>query len=266
MPNHARLIATPAHENGLRSTFADAHRRYTGAINARFRWTGHLFEGRFGAMVMDEPHLLAAARYIALNPVTAGLVRRAEDWPWSSARAQLAGEDDELVTVAPLRAQVPDFTVVLAAPGRPRGNGSVRAGTDDRTTARGTGTDRGAGAAARPPAGARQTRPEAANGPCRRSASAVGVTRSSKIVNCHCNPLNCARVNIVAASDVTERFVPVARLDRLTPLSLLHTAGRAEYGPFAIFQYLAPSCYMCTIVRCMMDSFFFIITGKHRHY
>jgi putative transposase len=37
----------------------------------------------FGAVVMDEPHLLAAARYIALNPVVAGLVSRAEDWPCS---------------------------------------------------------------------------------------------------------------------------------------------------------------------------------------
>ena len=45
----------------------------TAAINARFRWTGHLFQGRFGAVVMDEPHLLAAARYIALNPVVAGV-------------------------------------------------------------------------------------------------------------------------------------------------------------------------------------------------
>jgi putative transposase len=43
-----------------------AHRRYTGAINARFRRTGHLFQGSFGAVVMDEPRLLAAARYIAL--------------------------------------------------------------------------------------------------------------------------------------------------------------------------------------------------------
>jgi putative transposase len=96
MPNHVHLIVTPADADGLRATFAEAHRRYTGAINARFRWTGHLFQGRFGAVVMDEPHLLAAARYIALNPVVAGLVRRAEDWPWSSTRAQLAGEDDEL--------------------------------------------------------------------------------------------------------------------------------------------------------------------------
>jgi hypothetical protein len=40
---------------------------------------GHLFQGRFGAVVMDEPHLLSAARYIALNPVVAGLVIRAEN-------------------------------------------------------------------------------------------------------------------------------------------------------------------------------------------
>jgi hypothetical protein len=36
-----------------------------------FRWTGHLFQARFCAVVMDEPHLLAAARYIVLNPVFA---------------------------------------------------------------------------------------------------------------------------------------------------------------------------------------------------
>jgi putative transposase len=81
--------------------------------------TGHLFHGRFGAVVLDEPHLLAAARYIALNPVVAGLVSRAEDWPWSSTRAQLAGEDDELARVAPLRALIPDFAALLAMPADP---------------------------------------------------------------------------------------------------------------------------------------------------
>jgi putative transposase len=44
------------------------------------------------------------------------LVNRAEDWPWSSTRAQLAGEDDELATVAPLRALTPDFAALLAMP------------------------------------------------------------------------------------------------------------------------------------------------------
>jgi putative transposase len=37
------------------------------------------------------------------------------DWPWSSARSHLAGEDDELATVAPLRALIPDFGALLAA-------------------------------------------------------------------------------------------------------------------------------------------------------
>jgi putative transposase len=78
-------------------------------------WTGHLFQGRYGAVAMDEPHLLAAARYVALNPVAAGLVARAADWPWSSTAAQLAGADDELVRVAPLLARIPDFAALLAS-------------------------------------------------------------------------------------------------------------------------------------------------------
>ena len=115
MPNHVHLIVTPADADGLRATFAEAHRRYTGTINARFGWTGHLFQGRFGAVAMDEAHLFAAVRYIAFNPVAAGLAERAEDWPWSSVRAQLAGHDDELAKVAPLQALVPDFAGFLGA-------------------------------------------------------------------------------------------------------------------------------------------------------
>jgi hypothetical protein len=40
----------------------------------------------------------------------------AEDWPWPSTRAQLAGEDDELATAAPVRALIPDFAALLAIP------------------------------------------------------------------------------------------------------------------------------------------------------
>jgi putative transposase len=101
MPNHVHVIIVPADEDGLRRTFADAHRRYTGFINARHRWTGHLWQGRFGAVAMDEAHLACAMRYVSLNPVRARLVARAEEWPWSSVRAHLAGEDDALVRVAP---------------------------------------------------------------------------------------------------------------------------------------------------------------------
>jgi putative transposase len=113
MPNHVHLILVPTDEDGLRRTFADAHRRYTSFINARHRWTGHLWQGRFGAVAMDELHLAAAARYVALNPVRARLVDRAEQWSWSSAAAHLAGEDDGLVEVAPLLDRYGDFRTFL---------------------------------------------------------------------------------------------------------------------------------------------------------
>ncbi|HJS60720.1 MAG TPA: transposase [Pseudolabrys sp.] len=113
MPNHVHVILVPSHEDGLRLTFADAHRRYTGFINARHRWTGHLWQGRFGAVAMDEAHLMAAARYVALNPVRARIVARAIDWPWSSARAHLSARNDGLVEVSPLLERYGDFAAFL---------------------------------------------------------------------------------------------------------------------------------------------------------
>jgi putative transposase len=102
MPNHIHLILSPDGAEALGRALGQTHWRYAGFINARLRVTGHLFQSRFGSAVMDEEYLMAAARYIALNPVRARLVERAEDWPWSSVRAHLAGADDGLVSVAPL--------------------------------------------------------------------------------------------------------------------------------------------------------------------
>jgi putative transposase len=45
---------------------------------------------------MEERHLLACARYVEINPVRAGLVAAPEAWPWSSAAAHLARQDDGL--------------------------------------------------------------------------------------------------------------------------------------------------------------------------
>jgi putative transposase len=52
-------------------------------------------------------------RYVPLNPVRAGLVVKATDWPWSSARAQIAGQDTPNVTVAPAVTRIPDFAAFL---------------------------------------------------------------------------------------------------------------------------------------------------------
>ena len=89
------------------------HRHYTGYINARLRVTGHLWQGRFSSVAMDEAHFVTALRYVALNPVRARLVARAEDWVWSSTRALIAGADDHVVSVAPALERVGDFAVFL---------------------------------------------------------------------------------------------------------------------------------------------------------
>src|ERR1700756_4618844 len=74
MPNHVHLILTPSDETGLGRAVGETHRRYTNFINARGRWTGHLFQSRFSSVAMDEDHLIAAVRYVSLNPVRARLV------------------------------------------------------------------------------------------------------------------------------------------------------------------------------------------------
>jgi putative transposase len=102
MPNHVHLIAVPRSEDSLRRAIGEAHRRYTRAVNFREGWRGHLWQGRFASFVMDEPYLLAAARYVELNPVRAKLVVAPSEYRWSSARAHLKGKDDGLVRVAPL--------------------------------------------------------------------------------------------------------------------------------------------------------------------
>ena len=113
MPNHVHLIAVPSDRDGLRQTFAYAHRRYTAYINARLRTTGHLWQGRFGSVVMDEVHLYHAVRYVSLNPVRAKLVRQAQDWRWSSVAAHLSGKDDNLVKVVPILDRYGDFAAFL---------------------------------------------------------------------------------------------------------------------------------------------------------
>ena len=109
MPNHVHLIAVPQSKDGLARAIGEAHRRYTRRINFREGWRGYLWQGRFASFVMDEPYLLAAARYVELNPVRAGLVVDAADWPWSSARSHLSGHEDRLVRVAPLLEMLTDW-------------------------------------------------------------------------------------------------------------------------------------------------------------
>ncbi len=109
MPNHVHLIVVPPDAEALRRAVGEAHRRYTRRINSREGWKGYLWQGRFASFPLDEPHVLAAARYTELNPVLARLCTSPFDWPWSSARAHRDGKDDGLATTAPLLDLVTDW-------------------------------------------------------------------------------------------------------------------------------------------------------------
>jgi putative transposase len=83
---------------------------------------------------MDEAHLIAAARYVPMNPVRARLVARPADWLWSSARAHLTGRDDGLVATTPLLERIGDFATFLAAGEDPSAAGALRAPTGRSAT------------------------------------------------------------------------------------------------------------------------------------
>jgi putative transposase len=85
MSNHVHFVAVPSEIDSLARCFSDAHVRYTRHINYREGWKGHLWQARFGSSVLDENHLIAAVRYVERNPVRAGIVKEAWEYPWSSA-------------------------------------------------------------------------------------------------------------------------------------------------------------------------------------
>ena len=97
MQNHVHFIAIPAESDSLAKTFNTAHMRYSQYFNKKLKQRGHLWQGRFYSCVLDEPHLILAARYIERNPVRAGLVEKPWQWPWSSAAAHTNKKESELI-------------------------------------------------------------------------------------------------------------------------------------------------------------------------
>jgi len=104
-PNLSRLMR---HVNGV----------YTQAFNRRHGKVGHLFQGRFKAVLVDEDaYLLEVCRYVDLNPVRAGIVRRPQDWNWSSYRAHAGlGKGPSWLNTAAVRERLaPEATAQAAA-------------------------------------------------------------------------------------------------------------------------------------------------------
>ena len=93
MTNHLHLVAIPDAPAALARGVGGANFRHTLRVNRRYGRSGHLWQNRFYSFALGRDHLLAALAYVDLNPVRAGMERRAADYPFSSAAAHQSGRD-----------------------------------------------------------------------------------------------------------------------------------------------------------------------------
>ena len=103
MENHVHLLLETPLPN-LSAGMQQLHGEYARRFNDRYGAVGHLFQSRFGSKrVLDDPQLLAVLRYIAMNPVEAGLCHRPEEYDWSSYGSVTRGEGPTFVATDRLR-------------------------------------------------------------------------------------------------------------------------------------------------------------------
>ncbi len=89
MDNHYHLVVETI-EGNLSKGMRQLNGVYTQSYNRRHHHTGHLFQGRYKAILVDkETYLLELTRYVVLNPVRARMVKNIGDWPWSSYPAMV---------------------------------------------------------------------------------------------------------------------------------------------------------------------------------
>jgi putative transposase len=101
MPNHVHFVCVPKVERALALGFNALNMRYAQYFHKKKGVTGHLWTGRFLSCMLDEQSAKEEIRFIENNPVRLGLVERAEDYLWSSARSHVASAADCLLGVCP---------------------------------------------------------------------------------------------------------------------------------------------------------------------
>lgn len=103
MGNHFHLLVTPLAEKGLPAMMQAVGRSYVRYFNDLHGRSGTLWEGRYrSTLIQTDRYLLACMAYIDLNPVRAGLVGEAGDYPWSSYGHYGGLRADRLITPHPL--------------------------------------------------------------------------------------------------------------------------------------------------------------------
>jgi putative transposase len=101
MTNHHHLVSIPERETSLAQAMHHLLGTYAAYYNKRYSYSGRLWQGRFYSAVLEEPHFWAALRYVERNPVRAGMVEKAENYPWSSAAAHCGLREDPWLAPLP---------------------------------------------------------------------------------------------------------------------------------------------------------------------
>lgn len=99
MSSHVHLLVTPGDEEGISRLMQVQGLRYVQYFNFTYGRTGTLWEGRYKSTLVDSAsYLLTLYRYIELNPVRAGMVPHASEYPWSSYQLNALGKPIQLLT------------------------------------------------------------------------------------------------------------------------------------------------------------------------
>jgi putative transposase len=99
MGNHVHILVAPGQEMALARAMGGTNLVYTQHVNRKYNRSGRLWQNRFfSSVVEEESYLWAVMRYMEQNPVRARLVKKAEGYPWSSARAHVLGVEDDVVS------------------------------------------------------------------------------------------------------------------------------------------------------------------------
>ncbi len=113
MTNHVHLLITPFATDSISRILQHIGRQYVQYINKTYRRSGTLREGRHkGSLIDAENYLLSCYRYIELNPVTAGMVEKPEEYLWSSYHANAGGKLDPVITPHKIYLRVDNDPVV----------------------------------------------------------------------------------------------------------------------------------------------------------
>ncbi len=106
MPNHFHFTLRQERENGIRQFIQKLSNSFAHYFNVKYKGRGPVFEGNFKAIYVEtDEQLIHLSRYIHLNPTTAYLVEKPEDYPYSSYKIYLGEEQSELIDPSPVLSQ-----------------------------------------------------------------------------------------------------------------------------------------------------------------